>query len=335
LRDCSWLCFASSAISVRERPIGTHMSDDDFCAITCLFNPGGYRTKTDNFARFRAGLAAQEVRCRIIECAFDDAPFALPASPDTLQVRATDVMWQKERLLNLAIHTLPAHIKKVAWLDGDILFANPRWARETRARLERFAVVQPFASVVRLPRDHGTFAGEGQHWEGFAAVHARDPEIFRRGDFDRHGHSGFAWAARREWIEEHGLYDACVAGSGDHMMAHAFAGDTSSACLDRILGRANPHRDFFADWCARVRPAIRGSIGFAPGAIYHLWHGEMANRRYVLRNRELADFDFDPRCDLRIGAMGCWEWTGPGGRLRQWARDYFCHRREDDPFPAC
>ncbi len=311
------------------------MSLADFCAITCLFNPGGYRSKTDNFARFRANLAAQDVPCRIIECAFGDAPFELPPGPDTLQVRATDVMWQKERLLNLAIRSLPAEFTKVAWLDGDILFDNPRWARETSARLDRHGVVQPFASVVRLPRGHARLARAGQHWEGFAAVHARDPQVLRRGDFDRHGHSGFAWAARREWIEEHGLYDACVAGSGDHMMAHAFAGDVASACLDRILGRRNPHRDYFSDWCARVRPALRAQMGFTPGAILHLWHGEMVNRRYVLRNRELADFGFDPARDLRVGRSGCWEWTGEGSRMRQWARDYFGHRREDEPFPAC
>ncbi len=311
------------------------MSLDDFCAVTCLFNPGRFRTKTDNFARFRAGLAAQGVPCRMVECAFGDAPFELPAAEDTLQVLATDAMWQKERLLNLAIRSLPAGIRKIAWLDGDILFGNSNWARETSARLDRHVVVQPFASVVRLPRGHAAFAGEGQHWEGFAAVRARDPHVHRRGDFDRHGHSGFAWAARRDWIEEHGLYDACVAGSGDHMMAHAFAGDTTSACLDRILGRRNAHRDYFSAWCARVQPVIRDSMGFTPGAIYHLWHGEMVNRRYVLRNRELADFDFDPARDLRVGASGCWEWTEAGGRIRTWAREYFGHRREDEPFPAC
>lgn len=311
------------------------MNSDNFCAVTCLFNPGAYRTKTDNFGRFQAALAEQGVPLSVVECAFGDAPFELTAGPDVTQVRAHDVLWQKERLVNLAIRALPLRVTKVAWLDADILFANPRWAAETSERLDRFAVVQPFASVVRLPRGQDVFTGEGQHWEGFAAVHARDPKVLRRGHFDRHGHSGFAWAARREWVEEHGLYDACVAGSGDHMMAHAFAGDADSACLDRILGRHNPHRDYFTAWGARVRPAIGDSIGFTPGVIHHLWHGEMAHRRYVLRNRELADYAFDPAADLRVDASGCWAWTGAGARMRAWARDYFRHRREDEPFPAC
>ena len=311
------------------------MSLDNFSAVTCLFNPGGYRTKTDNFFRFRTALADQGVALRVIECAFGEAPFELPPAEDVRQVRARDVMWQKERLLNLAIASLPPRVTKVAWLDGDILFANPRWAQETCARLERFAVVQPFASVVRLPRGHAEFAGAGQHWEGFAAVFARDRALLRRGHFDRHGHSGFAWAAQREWVETHGLYDACVAGSGDHMMAHAFAGDGDSACLDRILGRGNAHRSYFAEWRERVSPDLGGSIGFTPGTIYHLWHGEMADRRYVLRNRELADFNFDPARDLQFGRTGCWEWTGAGDRIREWARGYFGQRREDHPFPAC
>ena len=311
------------------------MNSDNFCAVTCLFNPGAYRTKTNNFRRFQAALAEQGVPLSVVECAFGDAPFELAAGPDLTQVRASEVMWQKERLLNLAIRALPPRVTKVAWLDADILFANPRWAAETSARLDRFAVVQPFASVVRLPRGHDAFTGEGQHWEGFGAVHARDPKILRRGHFDQHGHSGFAWAARRDWVEAHGLYDACVAGSGDHMMAHAFAGDGTSACLDRILGQYNAHRSYFAAWCARVTPALGGPIGFTPGVIHHLWHGEMADRRYVLRNRELADFDFDPGLDLQLGPTGCWEWTGAGGRIREWARNYFGQRREDHPFPAC
>lgn len=106
------------------------MRVDDFCAITCLFKPGGYRTKTDNFARFQAALAAQGVVRSINECAFGNAPFELAPGDRIRQIRARDVIWQKERLLNLALAALPARITKVAWLDDDRLFSNPRWAEE-------------------------------------------------------------------------------------------------------------------------------------------------------------------------------------------------------------
>ena len=301
-------------------------------AVTCLFNPSGYRTKATNFAVFRAALAAQGVPLLTVDCAFGDEPFALPAAADVIHVRARDVMWQKERLLNLAVVALPPDCTKLAWLDADILFANPRWAEETERLLDRFAVAQPFARVVRLPRGHPRHLGAGDRWRSAGHVYARQPNLLLSGDFAAHGHTGFAWAARRDWVAAHGLYDACVAGSGDHMMAHAFAGDWSSRCIERILGPApgNAHRAWFETWCRRVYPSIRAGIGVTPGEIHHLWHGETARRRYVLRNRELADFQFDPAADLRLGPSGAWEWSAAGGRLRAWAVDYFDQREEDE-----
>ena len=68
--------------------------------------------------------------------AFGDAPFDLPAGPDVIQVRGPDVLWQKERLLNIAVSRLPARARKVAWLDGDLLFADPDWAGETARLLD-------------------------------------------------------------------------------------------------------------------------------------------------------------------------------------------------------
>ncbi len=298
-------------------------------AITCLFNPGGYRTKLANYRAFRERLARQGVPLLTVECAFAGQSFELEPAADVLQIRATAVMWQKERLLNLGLRALPASATKVAWLDADVLFARDDWARETAARLDEWPVVQPFDAAIRLPRGHGEFSGEGNAWRGFAAIYAQSPNEFLRGDFDAHGHTGFAWAARRDWLDEFGLYDACIAGSGDHMMAHAFIGDWDSRCIGRILGSANAHRRYFAAWCERIYPTLRARTGCTPGTIWHLWHGEIADRRYVVRNRELADFDFDPALDLRDPERGAWEWTARGARMANWARDYFGHRRED------
>src|SRR4029079_13310383 len=116
-------------------------------------------------------LAYSDITHRVVECAFGDAPFELPESAAVLRVRARDVMWQKERLLNLAVAALPAACTKVAWIDADILFAEPNWAAETSRRLDDFPIVQPFDRVVRLPRGATAFTGAGDAWPGFAAVY--------------------------------------------------------------------------------------------------------------------------------------------------------------------
>ena len=313
-------------------PAAAYTPAPDLWLLTCYFNADGYRTKRANYDRFALSLRRSHLRLLTVECAFPGQPFELPAGPDVLQFRARDVLWQKERLLNLGLAHLPAACTKLAWLDCDVLFENPDWAAETSRRLDRFPVVQPFARAVRLPRGADAYRATGDVWEGFAAVQARDPHALLSGRFDRHGHTGFAWAARREVLAGPGFYDACVAGSGDHMMAHAFCGDWDSACIDRIIGGIAPdnrHRDWFAAWSRRIYPATRARVGYVPGAVLHLWHGDFTHRRYVDRNRELARFGFDPAVDLRIGPGGCWEWRSDKPELHRWARAYFGQRRED------
>lgn len=299
--------------------------------ITSYYNPEHYRTRRQNFDAFASALSDAGIPLVVIEAAFGEDEFELdPRYGDIHRVRGRHVLWQKERLLNLLLERLPPSVRFIAWLDCDLLFENPEWAKESVRILERSAVLQPFDRVVRLPRGHSTFQGEGDSWHSFASVLNQHPSLLLSGDFARHGHTGFAWAARRDVLNGIGLYDGCIAGSGDHMMAHAFAGDWESRCIQRILCENRSHVDHFVQWSRRIYPRVRSRIGVLPGDVYHLWHGETADRRYVLRNRQLAAAGFDPARDLRSGMSGLWEWQDERSDLRDWAIHYFKQRREDE-----
>jgi hypothetical protein len=296
---------------------------------TSYFNPSAYRTKRQNYAAFMEGLRAAGVPCLTVECAFGDAPFDLPASDRVLQVRAKDVLWQKERLLNVAIGALPPECTKVAWLDCDILFDDPGWARETAALLDIYCVVQPFGTVVRLPRGMSHDDGRGKRWSSFGTVYLANPTLAASGLFEPHGHTGFAWAARRAFLDSVGLYDVCIAGSADHLMAHAFAGNVENDCVVRMLGADGPYREHFLRWAARAEHVVQGKLGSGVATVRHLWHGDDNHRQYVSRNTQLQGSGFDPDRDLRVGSDGCWEWQAADPPLRGWMIDYFAKRCED------
>ena len=102
-------------------------------AITCFFNPHGHRNKSRHYRLFRQGLQCAGVPLLTSELAFGDAPFELTArdADRLIQLPAEDVLWHKERLLNLSLDRLPDGCDKVAWIDCDVLLANPRWVGET------------------------------------------------------------------------------------------------------------------------------------------------------------------------------------------------------------
>jgi hypothetical protein len=302
---------------------------DDLGLVTCYFNPSGYETKFKNYEIFREKIESSGLKLWTIECVFGDAEFKLLASPQVFQIRSNSILWQKERLLNLAIERLPDTIQKVAWLDCDILFSNPRWAVETSQLLETRSVVQPFMRVFRLPQGTQVYHGNAESWRSFAYVYHLNPNLVGIGNFHQHGHTGLVWAGRRDWLSRYGLYDALISGSADHMMAHAMCGDFSSACVDRIMGGETPVRSHFTEWGKAMYEAIQGPIGYVNGAVLHLWHGDTENRKYITRHDELMKCQFDPTRDIRLGESGTWEWTGDQPQLRDWAIAYFEERQED------
>jgi hypothetical protein len=93
-------------------------------AITCYFNPCGYRRRAINYRTFWRHL---QIPLLTVELSFDGRFELQEHDADRLiQLRAADVMWQKERLLNVGIRALPAECDRVAWIvvEGTIPQVN-------------------------------------------------------------------------------------------------------------------------------------------------------------------------------------------------------------------
>lgn len=127
-------------------------NSDDLWVITCYFNPNNYRSKLANYRIFADRILKSGINLLTVECAFGDTPFVLGPFPNVLQIRSQHIMWQKERLLNIALSHLPKEVEKVAWLDCDILFSNADWAVQASKLLDSVPVVQLFENAVRLPK---------------------------------------------------------------------------------------------------------------------------------------------------------------------------------------
>jgi hypothetical protein len=303
-------------------------------AVAAYFNPVSYANKAVNYARFRDGLAATGVPLLTVELAFGAAPFELGSGDADvlLQLRGDDVMWQKERLLNVGLAHLPSECDKVAWLDVDVLFARRDWAQETSALLREHVVVQPFSHCARLRRDEASCEpamlpfgpGEEQLFYGIAwGVRAKGRSSLAR--YDEHGHTGFAWAARRSLLERHGLYDANLLGTGDTDIAHAMFGHREYWGLRRLGPRARAHLE---GWAASFSAEVGRSVAHVDGVVSHLWHGSPHHRLY---DRQLdVLLEFDPDRDLDVDPRtGLYRWGTASDALRDWSREYFAERREE------
>jgi hypothetical protein len=311
------------------KPADHYDAPKDLWVVSTYFDSEGYENKLRALKSYIAIMEGSRIPMLLVEGSFGRRPFLLPKSDKILQIRCPSVMWQKERLLNVGIEHLPSSCKKVAWLDTDIFFENPLWAVETSNLLDQYPIVQPFDLVLWLPKGTRQFSGQGIAWSGFAAVAQNHPGLFLSGDFDRHGHTGYAWAARKDLILKHGLYDRSIAGSGDHLMAHAMMGDLSSPCVTNSVGAANPFRDSFHAWAKPFHSDVRSNVGFVRGAVLHRWHGDRKKRYYYKRMVGLLAREYNPTLDVTVASSEALQWTEHGAPLKRWMKNYFTRRQED------
>jgi hypothetical protein len=85
----------------------------------------------------------------------------------------------------------------------------------------------------------------------------------------------------------------------------------------------------YLKWALPFSESIQGRIEHLPGRIYHLWHGDKQNRKYIEMGRIVASSGFNPETDIYIGINGSWEWTQPRSELATSFEQWFANRRED------
>jgi len=301
--------------------------------ITCYFNPVGYQRRLRNYLAFRSKLTIPLVT---VELSYRDGFDLPPDAADVLiRLRGRDVLWQKERLLNLALARLPQDCSAVAWLDCDVVFERDDWAEQALRALERVSLLQPFQRVYEPPADSvdpcasvPPVAQLGDSLVHLLSVGLVTPSMLQGPmRLTNRSNSGLAWVARREILDRDGFYDTCVMGSGNRAMVCAALGTPADAI--RYICMTPAWAEHYQAWATRHFESVRGRLGFTEGTLIHLWHGDLNDRRYQERHRALRAYDFDPRTDIALDGNGCWRWSSDKPAMHACVADYFRSRRED------
>jgi hypothetical protein len=294
----------------------------ELAAVCCHFNPCHYASRLRNYQQFRRALEPSGIPLLTVELAFADEPFELAPDRGVLQIRGGDVLWQKERLLQIGAERLVDRgFRAVVFVDADVIFERSDWPDVVRRALDRSSVVQCFAenrveysderlveiSGVKNYLENGTMAGR----------------------------VGYAWAMRAEVLRAAGLYQHGVVGGGDSLLFLAALGlaNVDGAATESLKPHDFIHRagsamlSHYRAWADRFFAASAGEIGYADLKLASLEHGARRDRKYRARQSLLVGFD--PRCDVAQDQAGALVWTASGERFREPVAAYFRSRDED------
>lgn len=138
--------------------------------ITVYFNPCNYLNRYDNYKTFRTRTKLQGLKLITVELTFGKDRSVLNDPEDAEKVihikgkRKKNVMWQKERLLNIALENLPDNCTKVCWIDCDIIFQDSDWVKKTSDKLDEVPIVQPYSVVSLLPKGWRSSGDNNMLW---------------------------------------------------------------------------------------------------------------------------------------------------------------------------
>jgi hypothetical protein len=331
---------------------------DDFWAISAYYNLAGWSSRPHNYRVFRKAMPLP-----LLTVEWHPAGNFQLGSGDAdrlIQIAGGDAMWQKERLLGIALSALPAHVKYVVWVDADVLFSDADWHERTRQLLEEQAVVQPFSTAVYLDRqatraldrpgtpDAGAICTDGLiQRRSFLDLCREVGERICRVDLDRRFAScagtggeyrvedrpayGHAWAARTDALRSVQFYERCVFGAGDLLSCYGFIGHGE----DLIANHRSAGWDFYGDcasyraWMARAANVCGGSTGVVDGTLLHLFHGTLAQRQYKSRLDGLIPLGIDLDRDLHAAEGRPWSWARQRPEFTSYFLGYLRERQED------
>jgi hypothetical protein len=165
-------------------------------------------------------------------------------------------------------------------------------------------------------------------WRSFCANHNTSADLSCDVNYDKHGHVGFAWGARREVLDFMPLYDKALIGGAEHIMAHAAAGQIGHSCITKSF---TDDIDSVNAWSRLFYRVIDGKIGYVKGELYHIWHGDLGKRQYLKR---IQDFTSTAKNITERDENGLHVTTNGDD---EYVKQYFDHREDtqkDEAWPV-
>ncbi len=278
--------------------LNKYRTDSEAAIIACYFNPQNSPYRKMAFRRFYESV--KHLNICIAECVIGNSEPELDVYDDyrITTVRTANLLWHKESLLNMLIKGMSSDIKYVFWLDCDVIFSNKNWLIEGVKQLKTHNIIQPFENCIHLEKDQmETTINESvvfsssmpnrsnpKCWKSFCHNYVKT-DLWKNEVYDNHGHVGFAWGAKIEILRSVPLYDKALIGGADHIIAHAAAGQIGHTCISKAFA---DNMDEINEWSKRFYSVVQGNIGYVPGTLYHIWHGDVEKRQYLKRVQDFA-----------------------------------------------
>lgn len=283
---------------IKDAIVNNDPIEEKLHVIAVISNPCLFKKRYKLMKEFIQRMEKEDdVILYIVELAYKDQVFSITDSENKnhLQIRTDCPLWHKENMINLGVkYLLPKNYKAFAWIDADLEFDSPSWAKDTLKILNGCKdIVQVFSHCIDMDEneDPMNIVNSGGY------MHCSNKPYCSKGK--NYWHPGYAWAITRKAYERMGgLFQKGILGSGDYLMMMSVL----------KLADKSIYKEFNKDYKNSIldfqKKAKHLRFGYVPGMIKHYFHGSKINRRYSDRHLILTKYDYSPLRDIEEDETG-------------------------------
>jgi hypothetical protein len=304
-------------------------------AVSCYFNFTKSKLRLKNFKIFKRNLDKHGIKLAVVEFS-PDSVFELNHNDTDLliQLKEGDTMWQKERLLNIAVDKLPQDTDIVIVIDADVVFSDINTIGYIQKELEKKPIVQCFSLNAHINPE----VVDAESVD-FLSLNKDNDALFLRGKRPgciyayemtgnfQFGAAGYAWAFRYEIIKSTKLFEHNIIGGGDRVSASAFIGLYNPPIIVAGINYSEYYSYFQKVKSAGIN---RDAVGYIDTLVYDLYHGSHEDRQYLQRHDILKNSNFDSSRDLIYSSGAPFKFSDSVNQTtKNQIIDYFYSRKEN------
>ena len=306
---------------------------NDLAVVTSHFNWCNYRRPQQNLLRFLRQMEAVGIPVYGAEASLT-GEFFTKDIPNWkhIKVNRNNICLQQEALCNAAESIVPEQYTKIAWIDHDVFFTNPYWYDIASLALDEVNLVQLFEECFwtdsrgRVFLEAKAMLSLGDPTEEL--VDTRTPTV---PGYRASPQTGFAFAANRGlWREGGKLWPYNFWTGGDRAQLFGVVSPIpTKASLRNSYLTDTPGFEPYVNWKQKFYNFINGKTGYIKGAVYHEYHGEMANRGYGTGEKKNRDFGLNMKEHVILNESGLVEFKSPPPGWLEFVERHYINRRED------
>jgi GR25 family glycosyltransferase involved in LPS biosynthesis len=220
---------------------------------------------------------------------YGDIDFELPCESLIVKGDVNNKIWSKEILINRIIDKISEDVKYLLWIDGDLIYDNLDWLDNLEDLVKGNDFVQLFEDIKYLDingNSSNTFKSAVYKLRSdFKPMNSQKISKYEsKIDFK----PGGSWLGKMSILREKKLFEKMYVGGGDVIFLYGINSVSNGLTLDRVKESNLEIYNESINWINSFGGIY--NVGYLSQSITHLYHGDLSQRNYINRYKELSKF---------------------------------------------